>query len=354
MIDSKNIYRYVLTIGVIILASYFGSHIKNAFAQKNDDDEMIRKYLLNDSPLHGHNRPKLWIHSKYEINARAWKSFYSRNSTDLNQPYIHLTVKTIIDHCGDDFDVCLIDDETFSRLIPSWDIKIENVAEPMRSHYRELGMVELIYIYGGLTIPNSFICMKNLLPLYQSGIEDGKAFVGENINHYTNLLNDKIGRVFTPDTSLIIGGERRNPHIREFADYLKVRNQNPHFSAEADFLGYSSQKCITMIRERKMNLIGAEALGIKSIEGKPIGLETLMEENYLNVCPMKLYGVFIPRDEILRRTKYQWFAVMSAEELLNTNMIVTKYLINALIAGNQIAESLTRAISEETKSVISI
>jgi hypothetical protein len=354
MIDSKNMYRYVLTIGVIILASYFGSHIKNAFAQKNDDYEMIRKYLLNDSPLHGHNRPKLWIHSKYEINARAWKSFYSRNNTDLNQPYIHLTVKTIIDHCGDDFDVCLIDDETFSRLIPGWDIKIENIAEPMRSHYRELGMVELIYIYGGMTIPNSFICMKNLLPLYQSGIEGGKAFVGENINRYTNLVNDKNNRIFTPDSSVIIGAEKKNTHIREFADYLKIRNQNPHFSMESEFLGYSSQQCLSMIRGKKMNLIGGEAIGVKTMDGKPVGIEALMEENFLNLCPMKLYGIFVPGDEILRRIKYQWFAVLSAEELLNSNIIVVKYLINALVSGNEIAESSTRVVTEDTKSVISI
>jgi len=354
MIDSKNMYRYILTIGVIILASYFGSHLKNAFAEKNDDYEMIRKYLLNDSPLHGHNRPKLWIHSKYEINARKWKSFYSRSSTDLNQPYIHLTVKTIIDHCGDDFDVCLIDDETFSRLIPGWDIKIENVAEPMRSHYRELGMIELLYIYGGMTIPNSFICIKNLLPLYTSLIEGGKPFVVENINRYTNLVNDKNNRIFTPDSSVIIGAEKKNPYIREFADYLKVRNQNPHFSMESEFLGYSSQWCLSMIRANKMNLISGEAIGVKTMDGKPVGVEELMEENYLNLCPMKLYGIYIPGDEVLRRIKYQWFAVLSAEELFNSNIIVVKYLINALVDGNNIAESSTRDIAEEVKGVISI
>ena len=28
------------------------------------------------------------------------EGFHSRSSTDLNQPYIHLTIKSIINHCG--------------------------------------------------------------------------------------------------------------------------------------------------------------------------------------------------------------------------------------------------------------
>ena len=88
-----------------------------------DDYKLIEQYLLNDSPLYGYNRPKIWIHSKYELNARKWKDFQSRNSTDLNQPYIHATIKTIINHCGNDFNVCLIDDESFR---PAYLMKILN------------------------------------------------------------------------------------------------------------------------------------------------------------------------------------------------------------------------------------
>jgi hypothetical protein len=47
-----------------------------------DEYEMVKQYLLNESPLYGYNRPKIWIHSKYEVNSRKWKSFYSRNSTE--------------------------------------------------------------------------------------------------------------------------------------------------------------------------------------------------------------------------------------------------------------------------------
>ena len=99
MFDKKYAYHYLFAIGVIGVASYFGDKIKQGLSSSDAENELIRKYLLNESPLYGMNRPKLWIHSTYEKNARQWKDFYSRNTTDLNQPYIHLTIKSIINHC---------------------------------------------------------------------------------------------------------------------------------------------------------------------------------------------------------------------------------------------------------------
>ena len=115
MFSSNQITQYLMLFGVIIVAGYFGNSFNQKF-QNKDEYDLIKQYLLNESPLYGFNRPKLWIHSKYEVNARKWKDFYSRNTTDLNQPYIHLTIKTIINHCGNDFNVCLIDDESFSFI----------------------------------------------------------------------------------------------------------------------------------------------------------------------------------------------------------------------------------------------
>ena len=57
---------------------------------------------MNDSPLYGYVRPKLWIHSKYEINARRWKSFQSRNTTDLNKSLERLSSGLRINRAADD------------------------------------------------------------------------------------------------------------------------------------------------------------------------------------------------------------------------------------------------------------
>ena len=127
MFETKNLPRYAIILGVILVVTAFSNNIKTAFETDNDY-EMIKKYLLNESPLYGFNRPKIWIHSKYEVNSRQWKDFHSRNTTNLNQNYIHLTIKTIINHCGEDFNICLIDDESFSKLLTLFIISLKLVS----------------------------------------------------------------------------------------------------------------------------------------------------------------------------------------------------------------------------------
>ena len=139
LFSEKNVLYTIATLGIIVVANMFGSKIRDA-VNPNNEDELIRKYLLNDSPLYGYNRPKLWIHSSYEYNARKWKSFGSRTSTDLNQPYIHLTIQSIIHHCGDDFNICLIDDDSFSQLIPGWKTNVSELSEPSLTYFRELAI----------------------------------------------------------------------------------------------------------------------------------------------------------------------------------------------------------------------
>ena len=226
MFEAKKIWKYIALIAVLGVASYYGNNIKQMFNTTDaDEHKLIKQYLLNDSPLYGFNKPKLWIHTKYEINARKWKDFYSRNSYDLNQPYIHLTIKSIINHCSSDFHICLIDDDTFSKLIPTWDIDLMNIAEPLKSQYRQLGLAQLLYYYGGMVVPNSFLCCRNLKEMYEEGISGKKPFVCESINRTLNVQNQVNGSkmLFIPDT-YFMGSPKNNDVILEYIDYLKDYN----------------------------------------------------------------------------------------------------------------------------------
>lgn len=327
MFESKYIYEYLGAIAVLGFVSYYSNQIKQKMSNNDENDELIRKYLLNESPLYGMNRPKLWIHSKYEINARSWKDFQSRNSTDLNQPYLHQTIKTIINCCGNDFNVCLIDDETFSKLIPDWDVNLTTLAEPFRSNFREVGMLQLLYIYGGVVLPNSFICMKNVAPLYKSG---SKPFFAEEIN-----------RTFVPGMQ-IMGAQKACPIIKEIITALKQRNKSNHFSSESKFLGETS-----LLLQGKVTILDGRMVGIKTTRGKRILLDDLMGEDFLDLDP-NAYGIIVPADEVLSRTKYQWLAYLSIRELMKTKIILTKYLKASIV------DSSNEHFIKEVKSVTSI
>ena len=343
---SKNASYYLVTFVILAASSYLIGKYVQAF-EPNDEYDMIRKYLLNDSPLYGYNRPKLWIHTKYEINSRRWKDFYSRNTTDLNQPYIHLTIKTIIDHCGDDFNVCLIDDDSFSKLLPSWDVNLATMAEPMREHFRELGLCQLILFYGGMVVPNSMVCLRNLKDFYDTACTLNQPFVCENINRNTNCLKQKQKMLFVPDL-YFFGAAKNDQTMLELVEYLKKRNKSVHFSSEADFVGDTSQWCLSKIDQQKMTLVGGELVGVKTEDRKTIVLEDLMEEGFLKMHKNAV-GVYIPADEILRRPKYQWFAVLPSEQILSSNMIISKYLAASIVDTTSEYHK-----SSEIKSVVSI
>ena len=343
MFESKYIYKYLGAIAVLGFASYYGNQIKQKMSNNDENDELIRKYLLNESPLYGMNRPKLWIHSKYEINARSWKDFQSRNSTDLNQPYLHQTIKTIINCCGNDFNICLIDDETFSKLIPDWDVNLATLSEPFRSNFREVGMLQLLYIYGGVVLPNSFICMKNVAPLYKDMLAQSKPFFAEEIN----LTSASSAGAFVPGMQ-VMGAQKACPTIRELITVLKQRNKSNHFSNEAKFTGQTSQLLNAKVNAGKATILDGRLIGIKSKGGKRILLDDLMGEDFLDL-DCGAYGIVVPADEVLSRSKHQWLAYLSTRELMKTKIILVKYLKASIVDTSN-----EYFASKEVKSVTSI
>ena len=171
--------KYIYPIAVSLLLSYIYSQYKG---REYDSDQMrtydkVKKYLLTESSLARSKKPLFWIHLEYEKNARWWPSFGSRNTENLNQPYQYLTIKSIIDKCGEDFNVCLIDDDTFTNIVPGWAVNLHLLAEPVKSKMRQLAIARVLPSYGGLLVPSSFLCLKNSQKMNNS-------FASKRLNYY--------------------------------------------------------------------------------------------------------------------------------------------------------------------------
>ena len=98
-----------------------------------------------------------------------------------------------------------------------------------------------------------------------------------------------------------------------------------HFTVEPKFVG-SLEKWI--LSSGLFTIVNGKLIGTKTKKGKPILLEDLMGENYLDL-DNDAYGIMVPGDEILMRTKYEWFAVLPTEQLLKANPIIMKYIMSA-------------------------
>jgi hypothetical protein len=313
-------FIYPLTITVLL------SLIYNKYKSSEDESEhmknyrLVKQYLLNDSSLAQSKKPIIWVHMVYEKNARWWPSFASRNTDNLNQPYQYLTLKSIIDKCGEDFNVCLIDDETFPNILPGWTVDLSLVADPIKTKIRQLALAKILYNYGGFLLPSSFLCFQNLAPLYQNLTADGKMFVGELVARTD--VSDKVN--FFPSTKFM-GCQKNCQMMYNYISYLEV-NSSTDFTAESHFTGAMSRWCFDKINSGEMNMVPADMLGAKDTKGKTVTLEILMSNNFLNLSD-RVQGLYIPADDILKRTAYQWFARLSARQALESDTTVGKYLL---------------------------
>ena len=212
--------KLVLFYLVLILAGVAYNRYKKSQEGNNisDDYNLIKKYLLHDKSLADTRKPFLWIHIDYEVNARNWSSWGSRNSTNLNQPYMYLCIRSIVEQCGKSFNVVLVDDAAFQRLLPTWTIQVQNMPSPLKQHLRDLAMAKVLHKYGGVTVPASFICLRDLKPVFSSLLKGaGKTmFAGE----FVARNSASAAAAFFPDSALM-GCTKESPVMQQYIAYLE-------------------------------------------------------------------------------------------------------------------------------------
>jgi hypothetical protein len=295
----------------------------------------IKKYLLKDKTLDKSKKPILWIHIPYEYNSRNWISFGSRSSFELNQPYLYLTVKSIIKYCDESFKIVLIDDGSFEKLIPNWNINMSIISDPIKCYIRHLALAKLIYNYGGMQVPISFLCFKDLIGLYNKGTNEDTMFICENIDLSVTSTN----KLFKPNASFM-GAKKENEIVYEFIKFMENRISND-YSAETYFLGEFDKWCTN---KKGVRVIPGTDIGTRTIDNDAVTVDILLTEDYIRFYE-KLYGIWIPDKTILMRTHYEWFSRMSPHQIFQGHFILSKYFVLALSPNNKgVLES-----SEESK-----
>jgi hypothetical protein len=283
-----NVFYFIL-FGLIILIVYQAS---SPFKSRE-----MKTYHMGKT--FDESKPFLWIHAEGEVNARHWLNFYSRNTTELNQPYLFLTMKSINDKCGDSFNVCLIDDDAF-KMIDGWTHDVSAMPNPEKQRYRQLGLAKLLYQYGGLLVPSSFLCLKNLKPFYRENLEKTAFAV------YTGKKDKSGDDVASP---LFMGCERRSELMAEYVDFLENHNVSD-FNFGAHILPFHN----------------GSLTGSKTAQGVDVTLQDLLGTEHV-AFHRDTVGVYFPAEELLKRPAFAWFARMSSEQLLRSEMVFMKMLM---------------------------
>jgi hypothetical protein len=322
--------RDYTNIIVIVILALVARLIYMRYTHTEEDRELSEHYKLVDEYLIGttqgdlvrSNQPIIWLHVDREINARNWSSFYSRNSTKLNQPYLYITMKSIVDKCSQSFNICLIDDDAFRRLIPSWNIDLEQLSAPTKNTFRQLGLSQLLYHYGGLTVPASFLCMKDLRPMYDQGLEIHGVFAVENVNH--SITADE--QLYLPDVGFM-GCKKNNEVIKNMID-MQSTIGHTDFTDAPEFLGTSQMWCYNQYKGNRLTMIDGKYIGVKTMDGSPVSIDALLGNIDIDFYPT-MFGIYIPSEQILTRTKYQWFPRMSVNQVLQSNLLIASYALGS-------------------------
>ena len=314
----------MLLVLAIIYTKYRDRRLAKDGQVKHHD---LRKYLLGEltlAQLGRVSKPLLWIHVPLEYNSRHWETFGSRSSFELNQPYLYLTTQTIVNKCSDSFQVIIFDDSSFSKLLPDW------TYDPLRmtSVCRINGFLQILYTYGGMITPISFVCFKDLIGLYRKGVRNNKMFVCENVN-YDTIHNYN----FMPDTDFM-GSEKGNPTVMALSRYI-VSTELKGFTYVDPAVGRIGDWLVNAISEKNINIVHGYEVGIMDKLENPITLDDMMSYDYLNIDVPKAYGIWIPHRQILKRFKYQWFARLSESQIEQSKLIICKYILHSYVTNLQ-------------------
>jgi hypothetical protein len=191
---------------------------------------------------------------------------------------------------------------------------------PLRPHLRELAFAKVLEMYGGMRIPPSFICFKNLFPIYNMALLPASAFAGEM------LATSSVSTVaeFFPSTE-IMGCKRNSPVMQKYISYLEVLISKD-YTNEMDFLGECGRWCYSEIISGNMSAITSTLFGIQSQSGNAILIDDLMGDQDVDL-DKNAVGLYIPERELLKRIAFGWFVRLSPEQVLESNTLVGKYLL---------------------------
>jgi hypothetical protein len=225
--------------------------------------------------------------------------------------------------CNDDFDIMLIDDTSFAKLLPDWTHgDISRIIQPRKTRLREIGLASLIYKYGGMILPGSFVCARNLIGLYNDSLENTDMFVGAIADTGT-FESLPVATRYTRSAN-ILGARKGAAVLQEFIEELGHGIHHDLLKSE-----YTRPAEVSKWLSARTDIAETRLTGFTDVFGKEITIERLFSDADIELS-IHDYGLLLPGAAILRRRKYGWFAQLTATEILASQVFAAKYIAAAL------------------------
>lgn len=300
----------ILLLAILTYRYYNNLYLKEEQKFKNELLD-IDAYFYSDDYIKSSKKRKIWIHIPYEKNARKWTNFGSRNSYNLNIPYMTLCIKSIIDYCGDAYDIIIIDDTTFTEILNTDDVDILKLSGALKQKYREMCLLQVLYKYGGVIVPPSLYLKKSI-----------KTIDNEKVWYVVEINNDEhVSYLKTCQSTIFSGSPANNPDLKKYIDYYSEEIKN-------DFGEQSLHFNFNYLRKHNISYLDGKYIGTKDKNNNVVKLEDLME-NKIILLDSNNIGLYIPHNALLKRKKFNWYCYLDYEKLLECKVFISYYMVSS-------------------------
>ena len=302
---------YLFLIVLLAILSYKYTLIKRSIIisdlkQENVDIDI---YFFSDMYLKKSSKRKLWLHLPFEKNSRNWTSFGSRSSTSLNLAYMTLCIKSIIDWCGQDYDIIIYDDTNIPSILPETNVDLLKLSGHLLDKYRELCKLQILYMYGGVILPPSLYMNKNIKIIDVPDV----FYVCETMND-TNVSFSNLSF-----STQLMGSNMENAELLKYID-VYARELKEDF-CESDHFS------MNYFKQNNIPYIDGKLIGTKDKYNNKILLEDLMSNKNI-ILDKQHIGLYIPHEQLIKRTKYNWYCKMNEEEVLQCQVFISAYILS--------------------------
>lgn len=245
--------------------------------------EPFMQYIIGGK--YDEKKPFLWI--------------YKSNKDKCD--YLKLTLQSIVSNCRHSFNICVVNDGIIAKLIPNWKHK------GLKNEYivNRLAMSSLVRLYGGMVCPVSFLCFRDLYPLYEKGTRGNTLFVCEMVNRTITCRDYPL----TPELQLFgcpAGCKMATKLVKE------LKRESKDISMDVEFTGQITK---WIKGNPDIVIIDGTEIGTKQECGKPVLVDDLFDKNNLVLYPYT-FGLYLPANEITYRTNFEWFNRIIKEQLI--------------------------------------
>lgn len=277
--------------------------------------------------VRGLDTPTVWVFlDSSDVNSRQWSDFGARSNRVMNIPLLNLCYESIVKATGTKYHVEVLSGASdVAERLGGW----EMLPPSMRNSLRPLGSEEMMFLrtailakYGGLWVPVSTVCMREIPSLPS----DKAAFFGTDPNEtYAGPSGTLV-----PNTEIMWSPQPSHPIFVQWRNMLYTRLAEDHGGKQVRRDSAWDWTYVTGVAGKDSYVVYPYGELNRKAGGKRIELEDLFASGTEGRLPFEIReeSIFIriPFEELKQRRIFGW-VLRSTEQQIKDSDIAIKYLL---------------------------